>query len=201
MIQVSMGIASLRVTTNTGRRLSSASAHQISPWVGVTATKIPRQSFAPMTYRPTQSRRRFEAALDIHVRSAPRSLRAGSGRQAVRGQRAPLRNDLQQHQPPRADRPRLQGRLLLGSQVEPCGEHTKLQCVSQCTPVAHLAIGTTSLLGWYQRHRINVGPLRAQWKLAVRGVPREPGHLTVGPLRLHLRRESDHDPELDTKLR
>src|SRR5665811_995527 len=98
MIHVSTGTALLRVTINTGRLLSSASAHQTSPCVGVTLTKVPRQSSGRKTHPPTRPPRRFADALDTRERFAPRSPRDGSGRQVARDQAGPPRNDSQRLQ-------------------------------------------------------------------------------------------------------
>ena len=145
MTQVSTGTASLRVTTNTGRRLSFASAHQISPCIGATFTKVPRQSSAPKTHPPTRSRCRFAVDLDTHGRSGPRSHRDGNGRQAVRDQAAPLPNDSRPHQPPRADRPLPQGHPPPESPIEPYNQHNELQCDSQCMPVPQRTADRLSL--------------------------------------------------------
>lgn len=56
-IQPSTGIASDRVTTSTGRRFASASAHQMSPCRGVTT--VHRQSSAQWPGRPTPLHPRF----------------------------------------------------------------------------------------------------------------------------------------------
>ena len=173
MIHVSTGTASVRVTTNTGRRLSSASAHQTSPCIGATLTKIPRQSSVPKTHPPTPPPRRFAVALDIRGRFAPRSHRDGSGRQAVRDQAAPPPNDSQRLQPLPADRLQPQGHPPPGSPVEPCNQHNQQQCVSQCITEA-LARGKREDGG-----RVAVGDYSvADWSGWETGTTRRPGILS-----------------------
>jgi hypothetical protein len=97
--QVSAGTVSLRVTTRTGRRLSSASAHQISAWRGWLTTAPRRLTTAPRrssasSLRPRPHHPRTEAAagtprrwrrpcvpgalVQQHLKAEPHGFRSGT---------------------------------------------------------------------------------------------------------------------------
>lgn len=128
MIHPSTATASLRVTINTGRRLSWASAHQISPWVGVTLTRALRQSSEPTTHQPTRPPSLAAGAIDTLRRSSHRSRRVGSDQQAARGQAVPPPIDSRRPLRPRGRRPQRQDRHRPSSPTEPCKQHSALHC-------------------------------------------------------------------------
>ncbi len=94
-IHVRTGIASERVTTRTGRRLSSASAHQMSPWDGV--TKVLRRSCEPLLHPPNPTRPQSGACVDIPERSHRPSDAAVTGRSAPEDRVSPRQIVRQQH--------------------------------------------------------------------------------------------------------
>ena len=84
-IPVSTGMASERVTTRTGLRLFSVSAHQISPCRG-TATKVPLQSVLGWLLRYLRALPRFEDDGDNSPRSQNRYVPGGDAPRATPAQ-------------------------------------------------------------------------------------------------------------------
>jgi hypothetical protein len=158
-----IGTASDRVTISTGRRLSVACAHQISPCSGV--TKAPRRSWLRWLRHSSLIRPMSVDTPDTPQRFGPQSDLADACQSDVPAQHARRRNDLQPLLLGPRHRARRRGHCLLGSQAEPRPQYTMLQCTLLCTSTSRPPLGSGDL-GW-----IGSCPCGSWPAVSVKGLP------------------------------